>query len=56
MFDVGDHDVSRFEHEFVSVVDGKSRRDISNFFDQIGENIVISAVFSFSAGGYASTT
>ena len=30
MFDVCYHDVSRFEHEFVSVVDGKSRRDIFN--------------------------
>ena len=40
MFDVGDHDVSRFDHEFVSVVDGKSRRDI---FNPIEENIMIGA-------------
>ena len=47
MFDVCDHDVSRFEHEFVSVVDGKSRRDIFNFFTQIRKDCVIGAGIFF---------
>ncbi len=38
MFDVGDDDDSRFDHEFVSVMDGKSQRDI---FNPIRENCVI---------------
>ena len=44
MFDVCYHDVSRFNHEFVSVVDGKSRRDI---FNSIRKNIVIDAGIFF---------
>ena len=40
MVDVCYHDVSRFDHEFVSVIDGKSWRDI---FNPIGENIMIGA-------------
>ena len=48
MLDVGDHDVSRFDHEFVSVIDGKSQRDI---FNPIGEDIMIGQGLSFSDGG-----
>ena len=47
MFDVCYHDVSRFDHEFVSVIDGKSRRDIFNYFTQIRKNVMFGAGFFF---------